>query len=411
MNVLFVLENLSSRCGANVGASYNMAKELSKSDRIYGLTRFDKYSPIESIRKEFFKDVYSFKSSMLEKYQTYGLNFKELTGVNRFKYILLHPMYVFMKLDKELCDQASMIHSYKKAIEKSCRDNKIDIVIASVAPYYLAVALKNAKISAKKVLIQYDPYTYNYCLSSKLTWKRRRAEKSVISKMDLLFIVDFVETDMRRKGLIIEDSRVIAFGYPGINNNVMGEKVSTSKETVDLIYSGQFYQDIRNPGFLLSLMQKLPSNYILHFVGGGADEIVAEHKKKLGKRLRCYGWKSVEQCHELIKNANILVNVNNSITNQMSSKLIEYISTGKPILNIVKSKNCPSLKYTEKYGLVLNIYEKESIDQITVDSVVQFVNRSIGKRIDNNEVLRMYKDNTLEYIVENMRNSLLGLFN
>ena len=57
--------------------------------------------------------------------------------------------------------------------------------------------------------------------------------------------------------------------------------------------------------------------------------------------------------------ADVLINIGNSVPVHMPSKTLEYINTGKPMVNFYKFADCPTLYYTKRYPLCLNLYEKE----------------------------------------------------
>ena len=67
--------------------------------------------------------------------------------------------------------------------------------------------------------------------------------------------------------------------------------------------------------------------------------------------------KTKEECDNALKNSNIIINIGNQIANQTPSKVFEYISLGKPIINFYNIDNDTSKKVLDKYPLVLNIYK------------------------------------------------------
>ena len=94
-----------------------------------------------------------------------------------------------------------------------------------------------------------------------------------------------------------------------------------------------------------------------------------------------------DEAESILMSADILVNIGNSVSNQIPSKLFDYISTGKPILNIYKNKNCPSLEILSKYPDVLNVYEENALEES--GAVEQFLK---SKHFVNNEFLLHYNE-------------------
>ena len=60
MKVLFVLENLADRCGANVNIAIVLAKQLSKSFEVHALVRYDDMKQISCEKKGAFGKVHAF---------------------------------------------------------------------------------------------------------------------------------------------------------------------------------------------------------------------------------------------------------------------------------------------------------------------------------------------------------------
>ena len=82
------------------------------------------------------------------------------------------------------------------------------------------------------------------------------------------------------------------------------------------------------------------------------------------KNLICYGVVDLETARKGIANADVLINIGNRLTNQVPSKVFEYISTGKPIINLCTMENCPTLSYMNRYPLGLSLIEgKETLKE------------------------------------------------
>jgi hypothetical protein len=60
----------------------------------------------------------------------------------------------------------------------------------------------------------------------------------------------------------------------------------------------------------------------------------------------------------------------------MPSKTLEYINAGKPIVNFHKLPDCPTLHYTRRYPLCLNIFEGDAPDP---EAFIRFCLQNRGK--------------------------------
>lgn len=406
MRLLFVLENLAERCGANVNIAMVFAKQMACSFEIHALARYDDTRPISEEHKKNFSHVHLF----------YGNQAGELTRftsgewknahsfVSKGKLVLRNPKMLAFMIDAKYLDYSISRRKCKKAIEKVCRDSEYDAVIAVSAPYYIMHAVSEAKIPCKKMSIQLDPYTNNYTLPNFLKVRRMIIEDRVIRKMNTLFVADCVYNEMvLEKKYDLEN--MISFPLPGI----IVSKIKARKEvgvpcdqknTVDFVFVGQFYEKIRNPKYLCDLFLELPPNYILHIVGGGCEQLLKKYKEILQDRLILHGWVSKKEADQYISQYDALVNVNNTITNQMPSKLFEYIGTGKPILNICKSDRCLSIPYIENYKNGISVVESEKMIFANVESVIKFISSNSNYSMNMEDIIARFWNNTDIFVAE-----------
>ena len=74
MRILFVLENLADRCGANVNIAIVLAKQLSKSFEVHALARYDNMKSISCEKKEIFDKVHTFYADQSGKLAKFTSN-------------------------------------------------------------------------------------------------------------------------------------------------------------------------------------------------------------------------------------------------------------------------------------------------------------------------------------------------
>lgn len=132
-----------------------------------------------------------------------------------------------------------------------------------------------------------------------------------------------------------------------------------------LVFTGTLYRDIRNPGYLLRLLKgvfnRRPQTE-MHFFGRINDcmEYFEPFREHLGKRLFLHGPVNREQALAEIAAADILVNLGNATTYQLPSKIVDYASTGRPILNLITEAADSSLDVLRRYPAHLPLRETES---------------------------------------------------
>ena len=101
---------------------------------------------------------------------------------------------------------------------------------------------------------------------------------------------------------------------------------------------------------------------------------------------------------QAMADADILINIGNSVPVHMPSKTLEYINTGKPVVNFYKMQDCPTLYYTNRYPLCLNLSEQDPDLDAAADRFMSFCLENKGKTVDRAYIESEYADCTPEYI-------------
>lgn len=113
------------------------------------------------------------------------------------------------------------------------------------------------------------------------------------------------------------------------------DSISTDKATTQLLYIGGFHRGIREPEVLFDVVRRLnedPSReYVLTIYGpaNGFDLSPADCPQ-----IRYKGMIARERALDLMREADVLVNVDNMNCVMVPSKIVEYIATGRPLINI-----------------------------------------------------------------------------
>ena len=133
----------------------------------------------------------------------------------------------------------------------------------------------------------------------------------------------------------------------GFSNPSMNSKVCK------LIFAGTLYMKIRNPEFFLSVISKVKDVSLDLFVRKGeCEQIINRYAKD--NIHREYFVDKAKYIDMLKYGYDVLVNIGNVSTLQAPSKMLELLSTGKPIINFYFTEDT-QFNMIEKYPLGLNI--------------------------------------------------------
>ncbi|MEE8576131.1 MAG: glycosyltransferase [candidate division Zixibacteria bacterium] len=247
-----------------------------------------------------------------------------------------------------------------------------------------------------------DPFCFRHDTPTNNHWLYRalnyRCEREIFEMADRI-TVTVESTRAKYADLFPEsDAKIEVIGPLLKTSDVTNESYSVFEPTSrkKLLFIGTLYRAIRNPQFLLELFSQLSERnddwVELHFVGGYDDcrDICDSFKERLGNRLFFHGLMPRETVMQSVEEADLLINIGNSNPYQLPSKLVEYASAGKPILNISSIENDSSKIFLSNYDLFLNLMEaSRGPDVVQVEAVEEFIRReSIINRAEKLDEIR-----------------------
>ena len=114
--------------------------------------------------------------------------------------------------------------------------------------------------------------------------------------------------------------------------------------------------------------------------------------------FRSHGIVPPSVADDIMLQADVLLHVGNAVDSLMPSKILDYISSGKPILNICKIPTCPTLPLMERYPLGMTVNESDEITEELLDSITRFCTTSKDKSIPFDQIHQLYYDSTIDYV-------------
>ena len=178
------------------------------------------------------------------------------------------------------------------------------------------------------------------------------------------------------------------------------------------VYAGSIGGPHYNPNQLLEIFKKIENSpkRVLHLYtrGAEADRIaVMANKGKLN--VRVHGYVDAATLESIMATADVIVSLKTS--GQISAKIFECMSYGKPIVHFSGQKNDPDVYYLEKYilGNIVKMYEKNQESEL--NKLVQFLENSAGKQVDPTELKKTFETSTPEYSAERIAEEIMRVKN
>lgn len=304
------------------------------------------------------------------------------------------------------------VYFFLKGIRKKLDLSAFDLLLSFSGPFISHYCA--SKIASEYHLpwtaYYFDPFFSNVTLNPATIEKRKKLEEQTLSSAKKALLMFPTDRDYLERGVAFS-AKIRRMQIPGIQGFDLKEEAEpreTSKHhpsgEIHCYFFGNLYRDIRDPVQTLRLFSCCGNSVKLFLVGGcdhgDLSQYTALIPEEKTESIVFLGRKRREEVGELYDCADVLVNIGNRCTNQMPSKLYEYIHTGKPIVNIYASENCPSLDCLQNYPLVFNISEREIREspEASADKLTEFLRSTRGKRVNHQEILEKYSDNTDEAV-------------
>ena len=412
MTVLFITDELFPSTSANSRIVFRIIDQLLKFPNlridILGQARHEsqrgkEYHGCKIIHTPYYR---------IEKHK--ALNKK----LGRFKQLrfLFYPRTIAYRIARKRGINNPYIWEAKRWLKKHCFN--YDVVVAMSMPYYnldIAVSIGNR---IPVILYPLEPIAA-FDKSADDYEKRLDYEISLENKATKLVFTSLIHKDFLSDRTRVNEHKVIEAEFPCIFNRPDSFKteIENTDNRISLVFVGKFYAGYREPDFLCKLMDYLPQDaYKLTIVGGlntsdYKPEIINTYLSNTHSSIYCTGFVLQDNADAYLLESDILVHVGNKQSNIMPSKILDYVSTGKPIVNICKTHNCPTIPIMEKYPLGLVIFEDEGLNETVVARIDKFCKNVKGQRTPFETIQRLYYKYTPEYVGNVFHKAILDSIN
>jgi len=290
-------------------------------------------------------------------------------------------------------------------IEELNRVKPIEYLLTVSSPFTAHTAgrkFKQNHLKTKWMTMTFDPQIHmatvkrSFILPKyKQAWSRKQ-EINIFNSADYNFLVEDIFVNCKELYLnavaktsplpfLIERSDQKSFEY-------------FSSSMVNLVFAGRFYRKIRNPEYLLKTFLSMKSNNVLlHlFITSDCDELIDKYVKRSKGKIIVHTPVSVKTIKKIYNSADVLINVSNSIPAFKPSKIFEYISTGKPIVNFYKN-NSPDTTLI-KYPNALQIDSDNTDHLFAAEKLLKFCYQNESSQIKWEVIAKLYPNHSPRHI-------------
>lgn len=268
----------------------------------------------------------------------------------------------------------------KKAALRLCKEHDFDLLISSALPFtahLVGLAIKNEYPNLKWIADTGDPFAYqplhpinNYALYGKIN---DRLEKTVVQKADFVTLTNAGAQNLYFDKMPAQAAKfkvippLLRNGKDKGNADFSAPITPDRAHKISLAYFGSFFKRIREPRLLLAFFAEFLQHYPafsdqieLHFFGNIFENFLADFRAfpRLKNKIFLHGMIDSTRVKSEMQNADFLLNVGNATDFQLPSKSVDYLASGKPIINFCSIKNDTFADFFTDYPLIVNVLQE-----------------------------------------------------
>lgn len=399
MDFLFVTDRVENPAGVDVALAYRTVEALRQQGHGADILElWDGTSPLPDAPAGCTRTLLPFPDErLMNEILEYGA--KGGTPVpKRLAKLACHPLAARAAVLQLALHRPRRTTVTKKRIERLCAAKAYDAVVCVCAPYRTAFALEKARITAKKLLWQMDPYAGQSGYTAPGGFAR---EKQLIDAMHRVYIAPTALRDYAEGAPLYEvRGKMRVLGFPAL----VPMPDPAPHEGLRCTFCGSLYPGLREPNFALALFAALNDPELtLTMAGRGWKSFSAATKAAgqiLGSRLVLPGPLPPAEAAALEQDADVLLNLGNTRDEQMPSKIFAFLGSGKPILHLATCDTDPTLPYLARYPLALVLYAKDGVTPGVTARLNRWLHEVRGRQLPFAETAQLYPEFTPEKVAE-----------
>ena len=309
-------------------------------------------------------------------------------GVLKVAYLFVRILFKLLALFRFKSTREVAFNKYKAqsvSIIKSLIENENPYAIVTFSvPFdshlFTHEALLKMKNKPKWFIFMFDAHSYRD--GTEIEAKRfREQELLCFREADKCFLLDVLETDYSQYNEFKDKIQYFHLPFLQIPLKVhyFGNCINTELNKINFLFAGTLYDQGRPVDYLVDYIEEFAKhNSQFHLIGKiypeNLEKILSLNSKYNGI-VKYYGRRERSFVLESLTQADCLINISNNNSNQIPSKILEYIGMVKPIVTFSRTDFDASSLYLDRYPLSLVIDERKTPSMDGVQQTIQFLDR------------------------------------
>ena len=324
-------------------------------------------------------------------------------SIKKFFYGSLKKIYRFF-INYLAWPDYSMFWVYQIYKNRNNIPKDYDVIISVSLPFssHIAAYIINKKINKQWIMDIGDPFTLkvdapenNRFLYSGLN---KRYEKRFYSNAEKILFTHQDALSNHKKFFNIPSSKlIVASPISNFDNDLFKKTLSYNYSTrpIKISYFGIFTKGVRSPNSFLDLVKKNNDFEFSWYVNEDSEKIIKSFDISSNKH-NFYSHVSREDAQQLMVNsAHCLLSIGNKNPNQIPSKVIEYLATGKPIIHFTEIDDDPVINLSNEFHnlVILNKSDDEKKLSLLIEEMFNKIEKFDTDRFINNYTAESIIDN------------------
>lgn len=325
------------------------------------------------------------------------------TKIKLFKERLFN-LIAFLLRSKSI--DPDLINRFTAELKILNEKNKIDVIIPTVFPFESVLAAIKFKEKAGQdcVILPYlfDNFSksaslHRFNFNRKIKYaQNQRLENLMLDRATKIFAMHPLRDHFGSTTSELRQAKILYLEHPLLLNRELVTSNDVSGE-INFTYTGGLFRGVRTANGCLSLLDKLSGNTAIKvkfYCFGNDLNAINKHAESNPDIFHNYGKVPREQAEQAVADADILINIGDVEGKQLSSKIFDYLSMGKPIIHFAYVENCVNTRLLEKHPLahvVLQAPNNQYSAQV-IEQVATFANNVKGKVMTFAEVAEVYPE-------------------
>lgn len=295
------------------------------------------------------------------------------------------------------------LRAYRKALGKALATRRFDALIATLYPLEAVIAMLGVRDRPPSYIYQLDAYWNNDDATPAQQQSCKKLLQQLFAKASGVFTMPSMFSLYQSEGMH-GSSPMISCEFPMIREMEPDPCPAQwgHDDSIRLAFVGTLYPVFRSPETYVMLIAHLDLNVSACFVGGGQELLPAcKAYEEAKSKIVCMGKQDLQTALSVEAGADVLVNIDNDHNPfQVPSKIFEYMSQGKPIVNLSTNPASGTIAYLARYPLSLTLMVNESSKEEMLGLLKTFLQKNHRQRMAFSRVKELFPEGTPESVAK-----------